>query len=53
MKIKVNEDYNIEITEVCILLMEQETQKKTKISRDKTFLLKLPGELPKITILVT
>jgi hypothetical protein len=51
MKIKVNEDYNI--TEVCILLMEQETQKKTKISRDKTFLLKLPGELPKITILVT
>jgi hypothetical protein len=52
MKIKVNEDYNIEITEVCILLMEQETQKKTKISSDKTFSLKLPDELPKITILV-
>ena len=52
MKIKVNEDYNIEITEVCILLMEQETQ-KTKISSDKTFSLKLPVELPKITILVT
>jgi len=27
MKIKVNEDYNIEVTEVCILLMEKETQK--------------------------
>jgi len=37
MKIKVNEDYNIEITEVCILLMEQETQKKLKSAGTKRF----------------